>query len=183
MIRIFPLHILLVLLPFALFGQTDIKSDKESFREHLKTKEAERKKAVVEYAEKNGIPITGTGTKGEFMYLHHITNDRPVYYTTRGNDTTGADIPFAYIKMGDNEWRPLENDVRLEMLNNTYISVKSDEEIIAAYILNSDGKYHYKTKNNGTKELRIPTHNIDPGEYVVCIKTAAGLRVFNIVIY
>lgn len=181
--RTLSLQFLLMMLPFALFGQTDSKNDSESLRAHLISKETERKEAVLEYAKNNRIPLTGTGTNGEFMYLHHIANDRPVYYTTRDNNSTTIESPSLYIKTGENEWMPLENNMRIEKMNSAFLFIKSDVLINSVFVMNNDGKFHHKSKNIDAKGLIISTKNMYPSEYVISIKTAAGLTAYSIIIY
>lgn len=172
--------LLLLLLPVMVFSQTDGQQDQSTFRDRLIAKEKERKKSVLEYAKKNGIPITGTGVNGEFMYLHHIANNKPVYYSTRDNDSAYAGMANAFIRMGNNPWMPLENKIRLELSGHSYFSIKADEEIAAVYVLNSEGKYHYKSKSPVAKEIRIPTNNMHREAYIICIKTSSGLSAFTI---
>lgn len=182
MIRILLLKSLLLSISVAGFCQTNEKNDQESFRDRLKSKEAERKKSVVEYADKHSIPITGTGLNGEFMYLHHITNDRPVYYSTRGELESTIGLPAQYIKIGDNAWMPIGNDIKLQKLSNAYLFIKSDENIINLFIIDGDGKYYHKSKNLGVNELMISIRNMVQAEYILSIKTKSGLHTYNIFI-
>lgn len=161
-----------------LYAQSQNNTD--GFKDHLRAKEIERKNAVNEYVKEHKIPLTGTGINGEFMYLHHIANDAPVYYTTRGESTSDADMTVAYIRIGNNEWKPLESGVKLEMQDNAYLSIRSNKEMTNVYILNSEGKYFYKSKRLGTKELSVSTKKMGQEGYVVCINTTDGIITYSI---
>ena len=173
--KIVSLLVVFITLPIILFAQ-----DKGgSFKDHLKAKEQQRKNDVKEYAKNNGVPINGTGVDGEYMYLHHINNGKPVYYTTRNESEGASDLEISIVQ---NEWLPLTNNVMLKKGSNPYLSVKNSETMTGLYVLQSDGKTYYRSKDLATKHMAIATKKLQPGEYVVCVKTANGLTSYNIVI-
>lgn len=170
------LQIILLVFPVILFAQDNKGA---SFKDHLRAKEQQRKNDIKEYAAKHGIPVNGTGVNGEYMYLHHIDNDKPIYYTTRNSNDEGSGVA---ISLHQNEWVPLVNNVNLKKGDSQYLSIKHNEAITGLYIFKSDGKTFYRSKTLSTKHLVISTNKLDIGEYVICIKTAGRLSSYNIVV-
>lgn len=181
MIRIVALQILLLVLSTTLYAQPGSSGD--AFKDHLRAREKERKNAVKEYAAQHKVPISGTGANGEFMYLHHIADGTPVYYTTRGDENIElANTPSNYIKMGSNDWMPIDNNIRLQKMDNSYLHLKANKGLVSVYMLNGEGKFFYKSKKLTTKELLISTRKMDQDEYVLYLKTEGGTYVYNIFI-